>query len=209
MNEMVTLLSRDAGMSTRSSPSPNIVSFVGAASPSRAHLLVNCVSDVLARQHGLELASLDLANAGKHFGFVDRTRLDAQSLYLIERIEGADAVVVGMPVYQGSYPGLFKHVFDIIHPAALCDKPVLLTAVGGGLRHMLMIEHQLRPLFSFFEAATVPTAIYASAGEITPGADLGPTLSARVADATAQFAALVRLKSSRLKGYQDGTKRNG
>lgn len=196
-------------MSTRLPTSPNIVSFVGAASPSRAHLLVKCVSEVLARQHGLELASLDLANAGEQLGFVDRTKLDERSLSLIERIEGADAVVVGMPVYQGSYPGLFKHVFDIIHPAALRDKPVLLTAVGGGLRHMLMIEHQLRPLFGFFEAATVPTAVYASAAEITPGADLDTTLSARIADATEQFAALVRLKSTRLKGYQDGTTRHG
>lgn len=32
-----------------------------------------------------------------------------------------------------------------------------------------MIEHQLRPLFGFFEAATIPSGIYASAADFTDG----------------------------------------
>ncbi|MFB6416361.1 NAD(P)H-dependent oxidoreductase [Bradyrhizobium tunisiense] len=106
-------------------------------------------------------------------------------------MEHADGLVIGCPVFQGSYPGLFKHVFDLIKPGVLRNRPVLLTAVGGGLRHSLVVEHQLRPLFGFFEACTVSTAIYASSDELASGAPLAPMIAARLANAVEQFAALV------------------
>lgn len=77
-------------------------------------------------------------------------------------VEQADVLVVATPVYRGSYTGLFKHFFDFIHQDALIDKPVLLAATGGSQRHALMIDHQLRPLFSFFQARTLPLGIYAT-----------------------------------------------
>ncbi|HZW42719.1 MAG TPA: hypothetical protein VFE99_10455, partial [Agromyces sp.] len=33
---------------------------------------------------------------------------------------------------------------------------------GGSDRHALIIEHQFRPLFSFFQAITLPIGVYAS-----------------------------------------------
>lgn len=44
----------------------------------------------------------------------------------------------------------------------MIDKPVLLAATGGSERHALMIDHQLRPLFSFFQARTLPLGVYAT-----------------------------------------------
>jgi FMN reductase len=65
---------------------------------------------------------------------------------------------------------------------------VLLTAVGGGLRHSLVVEHQLRPLFGFFEASTISTAIYACAAELTADGAQTSLLEARIANAVDQFA---------------------
>ena len=53
----------------------------------------------------------------------------------------------------------------------LAGKPVALTATGGGLRHALMVEHALRPLFGFFAALTVPTGVYASEADFTTSGD--------------------------------------
>lgn len=77
-------------------------------------------------------------------------------------VEQADVLVVSTPVYRGSYTGLFKHFFDLIQQDALIDKPVLLAATGGSERHALVIDHQLRPLFSFFQARTLPLGVYAT-----------------------------------------------
>lgn len=76
--------------------------------------------------------------------------------------EQADVLVVVSPVFRGSYTGLFKHFFDLIEQDALIDKPVLLAANGGSERHALVIDHQLRPLFSFFQARTLPLGVYAT-----------------------------------------------
>ena len=96
---------------------------------------------------------------------------------------GADVLVAGSPTYKGSYTGLFKHFFDLIDPTALRGKPVVLLATGGGDRHALIVEHQLRPLFAFFEALTLPTAVYASEKDFTDGVLVSPTIRARAEQA--------------------------
>lgn len=78
----------------------------------------------------------------------------------LHRVERADLLVVASPVFRGSYTGHFKHFFDLIDTPALLGKPVVLAATGGGTKHCLVVEHQLRPLFAFFRALTLPTAVY-------------------------------------------------
>src|SRR3982750_1305286 len=43
---------------------------------------------------------------------------------------------------EGSSTGLFKPLFALVEAGALADKPVVLTATGGGPRHALVVEHQ-------------------------------------------------------------------
>ncbi|WP_425277480.1 NAD(P)H-dependent oxidoreductase [Methylobacterium nodulans] len=106
-------------------------------------------------------------------------------------IEGADGLIVGSPVYKGSYSGLFKHVIDFLAPEALAGKPVAIAATGGGARHALMVEHQLRPLFGFFTAHVAPTAVYAGEAEIQDGVVTDPGVAARVVAAATELAHLL------------------
>ncbi|MCJ2074068.1 NAD(P)H-dependent oxidoreductase, partial [Methylobacterium sp. E-016] len=96
------------------------------------------------------------------------------------------------PVYKGSFTGLFKHVFDLIDPAALANKPVAIVATGGGARHALVVEHSFRPLFGFFGALQVPTTVYGSDPDFTDGLPTDAGVRERIAQAGAQLAALVR-----------------
>src|SRR3954451_15534410 len=131
--------------------------------PSRTRAVVEAVAAALARRRDVDLSVYDLLDAGPGLGAAyARGDLTPEAARVVEAIETADALIVGTPVYKGSYTGLFKHLFDLIDPGALSNKPVVLTATGGGPRHALVVEHQLRPLFGFFTALTVPTAVYAS-----------------------------------------------
>ncbi len=94
-------------------------------------------------------------------------------------------------MHNGSYSGLFKHVIDFLDPASLAGKPVVLTATGGGPRHALMVEHQLRPLFGFFTAHVAPTAIYAGEAEIADGVVADKRVAERVAAAASELAHLL------------------
>ena len=101
----------------------------------------------------------------------------------------ADLLLIGSPTFKGSYPGLFKHFIDLIQPEALRGKPVLIAATGGGDRHALMVEHQLRPLFGFFMAHTLPTSVYASTADFLEYRVSAPALSARIDEAVTDIGA--------------------
>lgn len=135
----------------------------GLQRPSKAaalaeHLMDLIADEVLCEQRLVELGQL----APQLAGAVWRSQLPETVERELAAVEQADIVVVATPVYRGAYTGLFKHFFDFIDQDALIDKPVLLAATGGSERHALMIDHQLRPLFSFFQARTLPLGVYAT-----------------------------------------------
>lgn len=169
-----------------------IVAFSGnVRRPSRTRVLVEAVAAELARRRPIDLKVYDLAEIGTGLGATSRQALPLPIGHMIEAMEGADGLIVGSPVHNGSYSGLFKHVIDFLDPASLAGKPVALTATGGGPRHALMVEHQLRPLFGFFTAHVAPTAVYAGEAEIADGAVSDPRVAERVAAAAGELAHLL------------------
>ncbi|AEO40630.1 FMN reductase [Xanthomonas perforans] len=135
----------------------------GMQRPSKAVALAEHLLELIADQVPCERHLVELGALAPHFaGALWRTQVPdtvEQALCLVEQ---ADVLVVATPVYRGSFTGLFKHFFDFIDQDALIDTPVLLAATGGSDRHALVIDHQLRPLFSFFQARTLPLGVYAT-----------------------------------------------
>ena len=171
----------------------------GLAAPSKTHALVDLVAGRAAARFDGIAATYSLADLQPDLGAAANIGdLGPLPRRILDTILGADLIVVGSPVYKGSYTGLFKHLFDLIEPEALRGKPVLLTATGGGDRHALVIEHQLRPLFGFFEAATLPTGIYASAADFRGGLPVAPALLERVDRAVEQLETFAGRKGSTL-----------
>lgn len=172
---------------------PRIVGFSGSPRrPSKTRKLVETAAAAVASHRPARLDVFDLSDAGPGLGAaLQRQDLTLPAARIIDAIEQADALIVGTPVYKGAYTGLFKHAFDLVAPRALVGKPVLLTATGGGSRHALVVEHALRPLFGFFEALTVPTAIYASDADFVDGQLADAGVLERVSTAAHQFAGLI------------------
>jgi FMN reductase len=166
-----------------------IAGFAGSFStPSKTRALVDLVAGRTAARFGARAVTYDLTDLGASLGQArSLDDLSAPHRAIVDRLLTADALIVGSPVYKGSYTGLFKHLFDLIDPAALLGKPVLLTATGGGEKHALVIEHQLRPLFGFFEAATLATGIYAASADFVDGIPAAASLLARIDRAIGQF----------------------
>nr|MBL8455238.1 FMN reductase [Zoogloeaceae bacterium] len=135
----------------------------GLKNPSRTHALANALTSALASHAQIEIRLIDLGEIGPRFaGVLQPDDLPAEVRSAIRAIEGADFIVAATPVYRASFTGLFKHLLDFVDHNALIDVPVLLAATGGSDRHALVIDHQLRPLFSFFQSFTLPVGVYAS-----------------------------------------------
>jgi FMN reductase len=157
----------------------NVVAVSGGLNqPSATRLLVDhIVAEVeqLLRQQG-RLVRSRVIEVGDHAADVTQellTGIATPALHdAVTAVEQADLLVAASPVYRGSYTGLFKSFFDVVDQRALTGTPVILAASGGSDRHALVVDHALRPLFAFFQASTVPTAVYATASDCT--ADLLP-----------------------------------
>jgi len=135
----------------------------GLQSPSKTAALAEHLMNLIANEIPCEQRLVKLGQLAPQLGsLVWRSNLPDLLEQELAAVEQADVLVVATPVFRGSYTGLFKHFFDLIHQDALIDKPVLLAAVGGSERHALVIDHQLRPLFSFFQARTLPLGVYAT-----------------------------------------------
>jgi FMN reductase len=140
------------------------------ARPSKTRAFVEHVAEDVAKGIGALHITYDIEDLGQSIFSARRaTDLDGRARAVVEELGKASVLVVGSPTYKGSYTGLFKHFFDLLDPSLLRGKPTILLATGGGERHSLIVEHQLRPLFGFFEALTMPTAIYASDKDFAGG----------------------------------------
>ncbi|RTD86574.1 FMN reductase [Variovorax atrisoli] len=161
--------------------------------PSRTLVLVDQLLAALGEQIAIESRVISLGDIGPQFaGVLYRNQLPAAVEESIAAIESADLLLVASPVYRGSYTGLFKHLFDFVHHEALTDKPVLLAATGGSDRHALVIDHQLRPLFSFFQALTLPIGVYAVEKDFEGYEIASPALRDRIALAVARAVPQLR-----------------
>jgi MsuE subfamily FMN reductase len=81
---------------------------------------------------------------------------------LVDKIVRADGLIIGTPMYRGSYTGLLKNVLDVIPNDAIIGKPVGWIATGGTDHHFLAIEHELKPVLGGFRAYAIPGAVYAN-----------------------------------------------
>ncbi|CAN5543012.1 FMN reductase [soil metagenome] len=166
----------------------NIVSFIGSAQrPSKTRQLAGMVSDRVIAGTGYDAITYDLLDVGAALGSFSRSGISQQAEQVLHAIESADALIVGSPVYKGSYAGHFKHVFDLIDPAALAGKPVAIVSTGGGPRHALVVEHQFRPLFGFFCARSMPTTVYACAEDFGADGQMEGGVLARIDNLAAEL----------------------
>jgi FMN reductase len=104
----------------------------------------------------------------------------------IDTLAAADAIIAATPVYKAGISGIFKTFVDLVDNDLVVAKPVLLAATGGTARHALVVDDQLRPLFAYLRALTLPTSVYAAPE------DWGtPELGRRIERAATELSVLV------------------
>jgi FMN reductase len=107
----------------------------------------------------------------------------------VRAVAEADALVAVTPVFTASYSGLFKTFFDVLDKDALTGKPTIIAATAGTARHSLVLDHALRPLFSYLHAVVVPTGVFAATDDF--GSTAAGRLQERVERAAGELSALL------------------
>jgi FMN reductase len=167
----------------------------GLRDPSSTRLL----ADRLEASVRTELAAFDLEAESSFVELrpLGRPIMDAMLTGLVgtalesafEIVANADGVIAVTPAFNASFSGLFKSFFDVLPAESLTDMPVLIGATGGTERHSLVLEHSMRPMFSYLQAIVSPTGVYAATDDF--GAGQGAALGQRIAKAAVDYARLM------------------
>lgn len=143
----------------------------GTGNPSSTHKLGAEITDAIvaeaqargatAHKIGVDLVQYaqDLATAVASGFISDGLRV------AIANVKQADVVVVATPVYKAAPSGMFKMFIDILDEDAVLGTPTVLAATAGSQRHALVVDGQLRELFAFMRAMSVPTSIFAATAD--------------------------------------------
>ncbi|OII39773.1 FMN reductase [Curtobacterium sp. MMLR14_010] len=148
----------------------HVVGVSGSPSdPSRTSTLVAATVARLGEElDGAETATIEIGPLLADLGAAsDRASMVPATIAALEAVESADVLVVGSPAFRAAYSGAFKLFFDWVGQYDLVDTPVLLTATGGSDRHALLVEHQMRPLFGFFQSTTLPLGVFGNERDFT------------------------------------------
>lgn len=179
-----------------------VVLTAGLSVPSSTRLLADQLAAAVEAQVGargeavrvevLELRELAHDLATMMTSGVPTPRLAAAR----EQVSGADGVIAVTPVFSASYSGLFKMFVDALDTDALNGMPVLVAATAGTPRHALVLDHALRPLFTYLRAVVVPTGVFAATEDFGDDA-----LTDRVSRAAAELASLVVSEHGHVDGF--------
>ncbi|TDT65712.1 FMN reductase [Frigoribacterium sp. PhB116] len=177
-----------------------IVLSAGLGQPSSTRLLADRLAEASARAlldqgSPAEFRVVELRDHAHDVTDAMLTGFPSEALAdVLAAVGAADGVVAVTPVFTGSYSGLFKSFFDVLDNTALTGTPVLIGATAGTARHSLVLDHELRPLFSYLRAVVVPTGVFAAAEDWGAGDSTTTGLPERVTRAADEFAALVSLR---------------
>jgi FMN reductase len=189
-----------------------VVVAAGLSQPSSTRLLADRLSaatDRHLRDAGLEpaISVIELREHAQDLTNHLLTGFPSPGLQaVIDAVLASDGLIAVTPIFSASYSGLFKVFFDVVERDAFAGKPVLIAATGGTARHSLALEHAVRPLFAYLNAAVVPTAVYA-ATEDWGGGGLAAdgSLVERIERASRELASamVARVSPARTDPYAD------
>ena len=145
-----------------------VVVSAGLSKPSSTRML----ADRMAEEAVAALAKLGVDTTVHTFELRD-TAIDVTNNMLtgfpspkleevVDAVIAADGLIAVTPVFTASYNGLFKSFFDVIDNTALDGLPVAIGATAGTPRHSLVLDHALRPLFTYLHSVVVPTGVFAA-----------------------------------------------
>ena len=140
----------------------------GVGDPSSTSLLADRTAEraaalARARGHAVTVSVIQLREIAADISTALVSQLVTPKLQKAITVLGeADGIIAAAPVYKAAPSGLFTSFFHVLDNDLLIARPVVLAATAGTARHALVVDDQMRPLFAYLRAMTVPTSLFAA-----------------------------------------------
>lgn len=145
-----------------------VVISAGTSDPSSTRLLADRIADrtcELAACHGHTVTSsvIELRELAADISSALVSQLITPKLRTaVTALGEADGIIASTPVYKAGPSGLFSSFFHILDDDLIIARPVVLAATAGTARHALVADDQMRSMFAYLRALTIPTALFAA-----------------------------------------------
>jgi FMN reductase len=145
-----------------------VVVSAGTGDPSSTRLLADRVADRVAalasgRGGTVTLSVIEVRELSADISSALVSQLITPKLrQAITALGEADGIIAATPVHKAGPSGLFTSFFGVLDNDLLIGKPVVLAATAGTARHALVPDDEMRPLFAYLRAMTVPTSVFAA-----------------------------------------------
>jgi FMN reductase len=145
-----------------------VVVSAGTSDPSSTRLLADRAAERavgLAAGHGhtVTVSVIDLREIAADISTALVSQLITPKLRQAITVLGeADGIIAATPVYKAGPSGLFTSFFGVLDNDLLIAKPVVIAATAGTVRHALVADSSMRPMFAFLRTMTVPTSLFAA-----------------------------------------------
>jgi FMN reductase len=140
----------------------------GTGDPSSTRLLADRIADrtcELSACHGRTVTSsvFELREMAADIASALVSQLITPRLQTaIDALAESDGIVASAPVYKAGPSGLFTSFFHVLDDDLIIAKPVVLAATAGTARHALAVDDQMRSMFAYLRALTIPTSLFAA-----------------------------------------------
>ena len=145
-----------------------VVISAGTSDPSSTRMLADriaarVVARAAEREKQVEVSVIDLREIATEISTALVSQLVGPGLErAIGTLARADGIVAATPVYNAGVSGLFTSFADVLDKDLIIAKPAVLAATAGTARHALVVDEQMRALFAYLRALTVPTSVFAA-----------------------------------------------
>jgi len=145
-----------------------VIISAGTSDPSSTRLLADRIADrscELAACHGRTVTStvIELREIAADVSTALVSQLVTPRLQqAIAALAEADGIIASTPVYKAGPSGLFTSFFGVLDDDLVIARPVVLAATAGTSRHALVVDEQMRSMFAYLRALTIPTSLFAS-----------------------------------------------
>lgn len=125
-------------------------SIIGEKTPKSVEEVLAAINNIDKK---LDTELIDLRNYNVEFvRGVPFTSYNQDTQNVVNKLNEADIIIIGTPIYQSSIPGVLKNLFDHLAPDCFKGKVVGVVTNGGSEKHFLVTEYQLKPILSYFKA---------------------------------------------------------
>ena len=145
-----------------------VVISAGTSDPSSTRMLADriaarVVARAAEREKQVKVSVIDLREIATEISTALVSQLVGPGLErAIGTLARADGIVAATPVYNAGVSGLFTSFADVLDKDLIIAKPAVLAATAGTARHALVVDEQMRALFAYLRALTVPTSVFAA-----------------------------------------------